>query len=257
MKRYYCVFFRYYLTYRLPEELRLLYGDDDDPHETFIGSRRCDVDACNKEEAEKKARLKLHLPEFQKLEFGEMNNRILIKDLNERQKKMIDLTNVEATQEFSKLPVGGYVCVIMKAEDNEAEQYVNIVYDIAEGDKTGFYSSEDDWRHSTRKYYKGKAAGMFKGFIETLAKDNQGMDAQSVIQGKGTTGMIGCKFGALIQERYYTGNDGTDKTALEVAQTVSCEKIRNNDFTLPKPRDNRNKDNVTVEAVNAGDIPFL
>lgn len=177
---------------------------------------------------------------------------------------MINLTNVEAKSgDFERLPVGGYVCVIKSAKDYPTDEFVEIVYDVAEGQYANFYKDDDDWIHTTRKYYKGGAAGMFKGFIETLAKDNPNFDASKVINGESVDGMKGCKFGALIQECYYTNRDGEDKTALDVAKTIECAKIRDGKFTLPAPKDMRkNQDTpaVTTEAVtvdyNVGDVPF-
>ena len=252
MKRYHVVFFMYYIYNASIDDKNL-----DEADCKYCATKGCDVYADDKNVAEAIARYRMNAPRFQTLGTGVMKYTACVKDMTERKNKMIDLTNVEASAEFEKLPVGGYVCVIMKATDHEADQYVEIVYDIAEGDKTGFYAQDEDWRHSTRKYYKGKAAGMFKAFVEQLAADNKGMNSQMVISGESVAPLQGCKFGALIQERYYTGNDGVDKTALEVAKTVACDKIRTNNYTLPAPRDNRKKDNVTVETINDGDVPFL
>lgn len=177
---------------------------------------------------------------------------------------MINLTNVEAMSgDFERLPVGGYVCVIQSAKDYPDDEFVEIVYEVAEGQYANFFKDDDDWTHTTRKYYKGKAAGMFKGFIETLAKDNPNFDASKVINGESVDGLKGCKFGALIQERYYTNANGEDKTALDVAKTIDCQKIRDGKFTLPAPRDTRKNQGATAVAVTpvaeaefTGDIPF-
>lgn len=177
---------------------------------------------------------------------------------------MINLTNVEAKSgDFERLPVGGYVCVIKSAKDYPTDEFVEIVYDVTEGQYANFYKNDEDWTHTTRKYYKGKAAGMFKGFIETLAKDNPSFDASKVINGESVDGMKGCKFGALIQERYYTNQNGEDKTALDVARTVECAKIRDGKFTLPAPKDMRkNQTTPATPAVQVveddfnGDVPF-
>ena len=169
---------------------------------------------------------------------------------------MIDLTNVKATGD--RLPVGGYVLTIKKAQDIPHDEYVEVVYDIAEGEYKGFYKDEEDWKHTTRRYYKGNAGGMFKAFIEKVAKDNPQFNAEEVISGKSCKGLIGCNFGAVINTRLYTKQDGTDGEAQEVAQILSCDKIRKGEYTLKEPRDTRKKqeNDAPVIEVSTGDVPF-
>ena len=170
---------------------------------------------------------------------------------------MIDLTNVKASS--GRLPVGGYICTITKAQDVPHDEYIEVVYDIAEGEYKGFYEGEDEWKHTTRRYYKGNAAGMLKAFLETVAKDNPKFNVDEVIKGENVKGLVGCQFGALIQTRLYTKQDGSDGEALEVARVIECEKIRTGNYTLPQPRDGRrNKDYQAVVDADSliGDAPF-
>lgn len=169
---------------------------------------------------------------------------------------MIDLTNVKATG--SRLPVGGYVLKITKAQDIPDDGYVEVVYDIAEGEYKDFYRDDEDWKCTTRRYYKGNAGGMFKAFIEKVAKDNPQFNSEEVISGKSCEGLIGCNFGAVINTRLYTKQDGTDGEALEVSQILSCDKIRKNEYTLKEPRDTRKREEsyAPVIEINTGDLPF-
>ena len=41
---------------------------------------------------------------------------------------------------FGNLPEGGYVCVITKVTDKPDKEYLEIEYDIAEGDFAGWWS---------------------------------------------------------------------------------------------------------------------
>lgn len=150
---------------------------------------------------------------------------------------MIDLTGIEAvTSETERLPVGGYVLEIESAKDFPDDMFVEIVWDVAEGEHKGFYKDAPDWLHTQRWYYKGKAAGMFKGTIEKVAADNPNFDADKVYKGESVAGLKGCKFGAIVQERFYTNNEGVEKSALELRLIKSIEDIKKGNFTMPEPR---------------------
>jgi hypothetical protein len=171
---------------------------------------------------------------------------------------MISFANVEATEDREFLKPGGYVMTITKATDNPACEYVEIEFDVAEGDFQNWLKDSPSWAKSTRKYYKGKAAGMFKRFYLDLDVDNPTKKVKETIETTGSViPFVGCKFGALMQNRLYTKNNGDDGTVLEVAKTVPCEKIRNNDYKLPEPRDMRDAPSLsgTAEAFSA-DVPF-
>ena len=62
--------------------------------------------------------------------------------------RSVNWNNVTATNDggFTPLPAGPYVARLTELNDNEAREYVEVVYDIAEGEHAGFYS--DDWGKS-------------------------------------------------------------------------------------------------------------
>lgn len=167
---------------------------------------------------------------------------------------------VEEAGSFQKLPVGAYVCKIVGVEDHPREEYLDIVYDIAEGSHKGHYANDDAWRHSFRKYYRDNAAGFFRAFLNRLEESNRGkFSVQQWTQACNERELVGLEFGALIQERYYTNNKGEDKTALEVADVIAAQDVRNGDYKMPEPRDMR--ENVPAKAVSSftpteADIPF-
>ena len=60
-----------------------------------------------------------------------------------------------------KLPMGAYVCIIRKVTDAPDDQYLNIEYDVVEGEYKGIgvetYEKWGKWNHSFRAYYTDKS----------------------------------------------------------------------------------------------------
>ena len=170
---------------------------------------------------------------------------------------MIDLTGIESvTSSTERLPVGGYVIRIDEAKDYPDEMFVELVWDVAEGKYKDFYKDAPEWVHQQRWYYKGKAAGMFKGNIETVEADNPNFDADKVYKGESIAGLKGCRFGGIVQERYYTSKDGEEKTALEIRSVKPIEVIKSGNFTMPEPRrpkDSARGNNTTTTTTTTTD----
>ena len=167
---------------------------------------------------------------------------------------------------FEKLPAGPYVAVITDATDNEAKQYVEVVYDIAEGEHKGFYS--DDWgkshpyAHHIFMSYKDTALGMLKGRLEAIQASNPGFDAFSAWDAGRLDMFRGRLVGINLQEEEYERNDGDTGIRLNVAQVVDAQKVRDG---LVKTRERKTLDakkahvpttQAEKAAFNDVDIPF-
>lgn len=167
---------------------------------------------------------------------------------------LIDWLNVdESTGGFDKLPAGGYVVKIVSVEDNASRQYLDIVWDIVEGEHAGHYSDEwgkkNPWAHHTCRSYKETARGMFKHFLACLERSNP---AFSIEKWQGTSNeqaLIGLVFGAVVQYEDYTNGLGDDKERLNVEVIKDADEIRKGDFTVPERKDSRDK--AAVEAAPA------
>lgn len=180
--------------------------------------------------------------------------------------KNINWTEVEESGNGAGLPVGGYVLVITGAQDNPAGEYVEVTYDVAEGDHASHYSDtwgkNNAWAHSQRVYYKGNAQGMFKRFLKKLEDSNSDFVIGAWQQTSDERAFIGKKIGGIVQKRLYTNSDGEDKETLEVARWESADDIRSGNFKMPEPRDNRDKSaSCKAPAPNQpdmySDIPFM
>ena len=152
----------------------------------------------------------------------------------------VDLSNVKASGngDFKRLCPTGYVCRIKKVENIDAKEYLKIYFDISEGDEAGYAAETEqsfgNWPRSCIliRSYKQTALGMFKGFVESVEKSNDGY------QWTGDENTLAGKlFGVVLREEAYIGQDRdtgmeTEKTRLSVDYTTSIDKIREGAFKV-------------------------
>ena len=165
-----------------------------------------------------------------------------------------------STDEFKKLPPGGYICAILSAEDVPKKEYIKIVYDIAAGEYADYYSDDwgkdNLWAHTIYRSYKESAAGMFKAFINAIEESNKGYKwnfDEKTLKGK--------LIGIVLGEEEYIGNDGSVKTRLKDRSTKSVRDIEENRFRIPKIKKLEEEQGTGSSApagfVESDDLPFL
>lgn len=165
-----------------------------------------------------------------------------------------------STDEFKKLPPGGYICAILSAEDVPKKEYIKIVYDIAAGEYADYYSDDwgkdNLWAHTIYRSYKESAAGMFKAFINAIEESNKGYKwnfDEKTLKGK--------LIGIVLGEEEYIGNDGSVKTRLKDRSTKSVRDIEENRFRIPKIKkleeEQGTGSSVPAGFVESDDLPFL
>lgn len=144
--------------------------------------------------------------------------------------KAIDLTNVQEAGEFKRPTPGAYVCSITAVTDVPDKEYLQIQYDIIEGEFKGYYSQmrkdHADWSGVGTYYksYKPKALGMFKRFCSAVSKSN----GKYVFDGNANADektLVGKKIGLVLQEEQYYGNDGNLKTRLIVNRECAVADV--------------------------------
>ena len=168
---------------------------------------------------------------------------------------------------FQRLPVGGYVLKITDVKDMTEKEYLNIIYDIAEGEYRNFYS--DDWGrehpqvHSFVMSYKEKAMGMFKGRLKAIDESNGTTFEQDAVKGLNEYMLIGKLVGAVIGEEEYMSDRGEVRTSLKVRNVIPVERVRKGDFKIPEVKKLKELDNSKKTApvdgfspLNDVDIPF-
>ena len=133
---------------------------------------------------------------------------------------------------FGNLPEGGYVCVITKVTDKPDKEYLEIEYDIAEGDFAGWWSKTAEragfWGGKLIRSYKVSAVGFFKGFITAVEQSNPGY-----VWNWNEQGLVGKAVGLVLGLEEYRKQDGSYKDRLYVARNTSVDKIRKREFTVP------------------------
>lgn len=140
--------------------------------------------------------------------------------------------NVESRTDggFERLEPGPYVAKVVTMTDKPEKEYVELVYDIAEGPRAGFYS--DDWglqhpyAHHVFLSYKDKALGMLKGRLEAIQSSNPGFDPFAAWDAGRLDMFAGRVFGINLQEEEYERSDGETGTRLNVCQVVPAQDVR-------------------------------
>lgn len=141
-----------------------------------------------------------------------------------------DAIQSSGSGEFTPLPAGAYVARITDAVDFEQKEYVEVVFDIAEGPHAGFYS--DDWgkahpyAHHFFMSYKDSALGMLKGRLDAITASNPGFAADAAWNAGRLDMFVNRVVGINLQEEEYERSDGDTGTRLNVCQVVDAAKVR-------------------------------
>ena len=165
---------------------------------------------------------------------------------------------------FERLEAGAYVARIVEFVDMPSREYVEVVFDIAEGPRAGFYS--DDWgkahpyAHHFFMSYKDTASNMLKGRLEAIAASNPGFDPFAAWDAGRAEMFEGKLVGINLQEEEYRRNDGELATRLNVCQVVSAKDVRDGKVKA-RPKKTLDGGGAKPAApkkvdVYAGEIPF-
>ena len=131
---------------------------------------------------------------------------------------------------FEKLPAGPYVAKIVDMVDNDSKQYVELVFDIAEGEHANFYGDkwgkEHPFAHHIFLSYKDTALGMLKGRLQSIQESNPGFDPFAAWDAGRLDMFNGRILGINLQEEEYERNDGETGTRLTVCQVVPAQDVR-------------------------------
>jgi hypothetical protein len=179
--------------------------------------------------------------------------------------RSLNWNNITASSDgdFERLPAGPYVARITSMTDVPDREYVEVVYDIAEGPKAGFYS--DAWgqshpyAHHFFMSYKERALGMLKGRLEAIAASNPGFDPFAAWDAGRTEIFVNRLVGINLQEEEYRRNDGEIGTRLNVCQIVDANSVRNGKVK-PRPKKaldgGRPQQPASTAPAWDGEIPF-
>lgn len=144
--------------------------------------------------------------------------------------------SAKASGDYERLAPGGYVLKITAVKDDTEKQYLQIVYDIAEGPEAGRYANEEpenDYRHAIIRSYKDTALGMLKAFIQAVDETNGTKLGETVEKGLDEQKLVGLIFGAVLGYEEYETNTGEVKQRLYLKNCKTAEEIRKGDFKVP------------------------
>jgi len=174
--------------------------------------------------------------------------------------RIMNWEGVEESTPFKRPPAGGYVVRITNVEDVAGREYLNVVYDICEGDYAGFYSDDfgrrNDWAHRFVRSYKQSCHGMFKAFLSRLEDSNEHFDVGTWQRGCDERALVGLALGIVLQYEDYTNESGEDKERLQVVGVYSVADIRSGDYRLPERKDSRKGEGVAAPTA-ADALPSL
>lgn len=136
----------------------------------------------------------------------------------------------KADGEFERLAAGPYVAKVVTMEDKPEKEYVELIFDIAEGPKAGHYSDkwgeEHTYAHHLFLSYKDTALGMLKGRLEAIQASNPGFDPFAAWDAGRLDMFYGRLLGVNLQEEEYRRNNGDVDTRLNVCQVVPAQDVR-------------------------------
>lgn len=147
------------------------------------------------------------------------------------------------TDGYTNITAGGYVCRITGVKDYEQKQYLEIEYDIAEGNSRGYYLNLFQkfgfWGARFIQSYKQTAVQYFKAFIDAVEKSNN----RYCFEFDENT-LVGKYIGLVLGEEEYKGSNGQIKKRLYVHSIKTINEIREGKFKVPdfkQYKENTNK----------------
>lgn len=192
----------------------------------------------------------------------------------------IDNDAFEAAQEssgggISQMMPGAYILRIQAVRTegttrsghwtSDQKQYVQLVYDVAEGEFAGKYSDEyftdamgrvdadKDYMHV--HYLSWKNMGYLKKQLRVLSESNPGFDARAAFEADKWEMFVGKLFGAVLDGEVDTNDRGYDRWRLSVGDIVTVQDVRSGNCRDPKVEDKRTP--AAPAPSTYDDVPFM
>ena len=146
--------------------------------------------------------------------------------------RAISWGNYEASADggFEQIPAGGYVAKIVDMVDTPQKEYVELIFDIAEGDKAGYYSDDfgkkHPYTHRIFLSYKETAIPMLKGRMEAIQASNSGFDPFAAWDAGRFDMFTNRLLGINLQEEEYKNKYGEVNTRMTVCQVIPAQDVR-------------------------------
>lgn len=159
-------------------------------------------------------------------------------------------------------PEGGFVLTITGAKEDDKQTYMEIEYEIAEGEHKGRY----EYANNFRRYYESSFGGAtpFDKFMSAVEESNPGFDMMEWQHTWNMQALVGKTVGAVFKKRLYTAENGNDYESPRLHYCCSADTIRAGKFKVPDPVDERvnlgtkpaTKTVVYTDGSYTDDVPF-
>ena len=189
-------------------------------------------------------------------------------------KQFGDFATTQAIKEGASLPKGGYVCKILNAQvkDGRFGQYVQIAYDIAEGEFEGYFKKIFDAKKDENKKWStyfflniptddgseqdAKTKKAFKTFTNALEDSNEGYHFDW-----DETKFKDKLIGGLFRYEEFQRQDGKVGRSTKMGWACSVAKIHSGNYKLPDDKLVTPAANTSTDFMNIPDgideeIPF-
>lgn len=176
-------------------------------------------------------------------------------------KRINDWANIKESGTFERLAPGAYIAKILNVKDFPEKEYLKISFDIAEGEKKGFFkkSFDSDTRDAKKwpnggsfiRSYKQTATGMFKGFTNAIEASNKGytfdFDEQT---------LVGKVVGVVVGEEEFLNQKGQVRVRTYVNSVRSVDAIKKGDYKVPELK-KLDASKVTTAVASSSSAPFV
>lgn len=176
-------------------------------------------------------------------------------------RRINDWENIKESGTFERLAPGAYIVKILNVKDFPEKEYLKISFDIAEGEKKGFFKKSFDadtrdqkkWPNggSFIRSYKQTAAGMFKGFVSAVEASNKGYTFDFEEQT-----LVGKVVGVVVGDEEFFNQKGQVRTRTYVNAIRSVDAIKSGDYKIPELK-KLDASKVTTAAATTSSAPFV
>lgn len=132
---------------------------------------------------------------------------------------------------------GGYVLRILDTAVDMKYNRLQLKVDIVEGPNQGYYSNLYEkfgfWGLYANLYLDNDSAWKFANAVDALRASNADFQWEDDAENDEHK-MMNMYAGAILQRVHYRGNDGAEKTKLQVHHLVPVEDIRSGSFKIPE-----------------------
>lgn len=149
---------------------------------------------------------------------------------------------------------GGYIVRVLGTEIDAKYNRLILKVDITEGPNQGYYTRLEEqynfWGLYANLYLDEDSKWKFANAIEAFRESNVDFEWENDAENDEAK-LVGMYVGAILQRKHYVGNDGKEKTKLQVHHLVPRQDIDSKTFKIP---DDVYKDGTGASAPAVGGV---